>query len=203
MNDVVLGLDLSTRGLGMCAVPAGWDLNWRCVRFCTLALPLKRSATPREKLDRMRALALDVRIWATRVGATHVWAESVPTLGFNLITLAQLRFAVDLELYSEMGLVTLDANQSSVRKFLLGKLPAKNRKACISEALKATDDPFDDDDQRDAFAVVNWGLSELGAPCMTGLLGAPWGPSDSGAPSIAGLLGGAKAKARKRRTAAA
>jgi hypothetical protein len=157
----------------MVAVGTDWDLNWRRVRACTLAVPLKKTATPREKLDRLRALALDVRVWAIRVGATKVWAESVPTFGWNLITLAQIRCAVDIELYREAGLIPLDANQSSVRKFLLGKLPTSDRKACVSEALKAAGDPFEDDDQRDAFAVANWGLNKLGAPCLVHLLGEP------------------------------
>jgi hypothetical protein len=26
--------------------------------------------------------------------------------------------------------------------------------------------PFDNGDERDAFVVANWGLSELGAPCI-------------------------------------
>lgn len=159
----------------MCAVPTDWDLSWRRVRFETLAAPLKKTATARERLDRLCALALGVRVWAIRVGATDVWAEAVPTFGFNLIILAQLRTAVDLELYAESNrrLVAQDVNQSTARKFLLGKLPAENRKAHVSEGLKAAGAPFVDNDQADAFAVANWGLSELAAPCLTDLLYKP------------------------------
>lgn len=90
MREVVLGLDLSTAGLGMVAVGTDWNLDWRAVRYCTLAAPLKRNATQRDKVARLRALALDVRVWAISMGITRAWAESVPTFGFNIVTLASV-----------------------------------------------------------------------------------------------------------------
>ncbi len=173
MADVVLGLDISTSGLGMVAVPTDWDLNWRRVRFYSLEYKLKKTATARDRMDRLRALSLDVRTWAIRVGATKAWAEACPTFGHNIMVLAKLRCAIELELYRETNLILEDAQQSSVRQFLLGRFPPCDRKAAVSEALKVAGDPFEDDDQRDAFAVANWGLSELGAPCFAHLLGTP------------------------------
>lgn len=65
------------------------------------------------------------------------------------------------------GLVVDDANQPTVRKFLLGRLPKEDRKVWVSRMLWEAKAPFEDEDQCDAFAVANWGLSELGAPCLT------------------------------------
>jgi len=168
----ILALDLSTSGLGMVCLDTTWDLDWRRVRFRTLACSL-RKATPRERVERLRMLALDVRTWCIYTGATVVYAEAIPTFGFEIVTLAQLRTAVDMELYRENGFVVESVQQNTARKLLLGRVPQKNRKQHVSEALKAQGDPFEDDDQRDAFAIANHALHVLGAPCLAGLLGEP------------------------------
>jgi len=168
---MIVGLDLSLTGLGMAAVPPDWDLDWKHVQTHRVSCPLPRNATLRQQTDRLRSLALDCRVFAVRVGATHVWGEDLPTArAFNLVSLGELRGAVRLELLRECGLDLHFAPQSSVRKFLLGRLPRKDRKAHVVEALKAAGANFGSDDECDAFAVANWGLSEIGAPCMAGLL---------------------------------
>jgi hypothetical protein len=172
---IVLGLDLSFTALGMVAIPSGWDLDMRRVERHRVGYELDRSSSPRDHLNRLRDLALDVRVFAIRVGASHVWAESLPTQrAFSVVSLAKLRCAVDLELYREVGLVTQDAALSSSRKLLLGKCPAENPKQHVAEALRARGADFADDDAKtDAFTVANWGLNELGIPCLTQLLWSP------------------------------
>lgn len=179
MPDVVLGIDLSLRGLGLCAVPTDWDLDPRRVRAVTLAVPLRKDATTREQVERLRSLALDVRTWAVRVGATRAWVESY---AFNMAHgahyLAELGGVVKLELMRECGLDIAVANMSSARKLLYGRIPPRGipqaqRKAWLLEPLRLAGLQLDNDNEGDAFCVANWGLSELGAPCFAQLLGVP------------------------------
>ncbi len=168
----ILALDLSTSGLGMVAIGTEWDLQWSRVKAKTLACSL-RKATPRERIERLRMLAMDVRTWCIYVGATAVYAEAIPTFGYEMVTLAQLRTAVDLELYRETGLVVQSIQQNTARKLLLGEgnVGQKDRKQRVADALKAQGARFEDCDQSDAFAIANYALHELGAPCFTKLLG--------------------------------
>ena len=173
-GQVVLGLDLSYSGLGMCAVPTDWDCELSRVRAETRALRLPRNPTTREQLQRLASLALDVRVFAVRVGASHVWIEGLPVKGGSkvngrsLIILGELRAAVRLELLRELGLCAELAEQSSARKLLLGHLPTADRKLIVEQTVRSMPGSavFEDGDQIDAFVAANWGLSELGAPCI-------------------------------------
>lgn len=173
---MIVALDLSTAGLGMVCGEPSWDLQWKRVRFTTLAYSLRKNATPREQTDRLRALAADVCTWCERVGATEVWAEKQPgyvppeTL-HSYKKNAELVGVVRVMLADRLGLHLDFIDETTVRKLLLGYMPPRNRKQHVVEALKAAGDPFFDDDQRDAFSVLNWRFHELGAPCLTGLLG--------------------------------
>lgn len=176
MNEVVLGLDLSCSGLGMCAVPIGWDLDWSRVRFRTLSSSLEKGASPREHALRCRGLAIDVVTWARWVGATRLWIEALP--GFvpketmhAFRKNAGLHMAVLLEFIAQaFGLDPSYIDEMSARKFLLGAVPQTDRKAVVRDALTRAGAPFEDGDQCDAFVVANWGLSELDAPCLSGLM---------------------------------
>lgn len=184
MNQVVIGLDLSLSGLGMVAVPAGWDLRWKQVSYLSLAAPPKDRSV-RGLHERYERLARDVSAWVNhyrlderfRMQEVHVWIEqlpghvppkSVPALkksaGLHAVVVCQL-LKHDIE--------PRYVDESTARKFLLGKLPRSNRKEHVVEALKAAGDPFNDNDQRDAFTIANWGLSELGAPALAHLLFRP------------------------------
>ena len=179
---VVLGLDLSVRALGLCAVESTWDLRWDRTRACTLEVPLTADEIGRAHTLRLMALARDVRVFAVRVGATDVWAEDI---GFfdrtrikSAIQLAELRSAVRVELERECGLTLRFVQSSSARKLLYGVQPPKGlsygqRKAWLLEPLRLAGAPFEDDAQGDAFCVANYALSELGAPCLAHILGTP------------------------------
>lgn len=178
MSDVVLGLDLSLSGLGMCAVPAAWDLRRELVRAKTLAMALPMGASNRDHTRRYAALARDVRTWAIYVGATHVWIEDVQHFPRKRmrqgIQLVELRAAVRLELEWECGLDVEFVAAREARTLLYGRdvprgLDEATRKAWLFEPLKLCGLPLDDHNQGDAFAVANYGLSELGAPCLAGL----------------------------------
>jgi hypothetical protein len=179
MGDVVLGIDLSLVGLGLCAIPTDWDLNMKRVRAVTLTYPLPKGATTRQLMERLRALSLDVRTFAIRVGARMAWIESYAySMSSMAHSLGELGGVVKLELWRECGLDVQIANQSSARKLMYGRMPPRGmtqtqRKGWLLEPLKLAGAPVEDHNQGDALVVANYGLSELGAPCLAQLLGLP------------------------------
>lgn len=170
---VILGVDTSLTGLGLVAMPLSWDLTFRRVRAITLGYPLPKSASVLQQLRRVEALANDVCAYAQRVNAEHVVLEGQLAHGqaFNVPKLCELIGVVRHELLRQRGIAAELAPLNSVRKLLLGWLPPKDRKAAVVAALKGVGAVFDDGDQYDAFALCNWKAHELGAPCLTGLLG--------------------------------
>lgn len=51
---IVVGLDLSLRKTGMCAVPSEWELDWRRVKIGIAGASLRRDATAAEQAARLR-----------------------------------------------------------------------------------------------------------------------------------------------------
>lgn len=165
------GFDLSLTGTGAVAVPATWDREWRRVERASFGVKLAKGASVREVTRRIDDLALDLCRWILRVGVTHVYVEDLPThAAFNIVPLAELRGHFRVVLLRETGLDVEFVNQSNARKILLGKLPQKDRKAHVVEALKAAGADFDDSDQFDAFAAVNARLEQHGIPHFQELL---------------------------------
>jgi len=163
MREVYLGLDVSLTGLGMVAVPSDWAGDFSKVQRNSLGLELPKNATPRQQIERMLALALDVRIWAVRVGATIAcYEDSLPRDAFSVKPLAKLLGFIEKELAQECHLFAEPVNQSSARKFFLGYLPTKrkggprvDRKKVVTSALDALTDVFQFHDESDAFIAVN------------------------------------------------
>jgi hypothetical protein len=166
------GIDLSLTGTGAVLVPGPWDLRWHAVERASFGVSLPRTAALREVTHRLRDVSRDVVRWIVRQGATHVFVEDLPphAKGFSMVPLAELRGVFRCELLEQAGLDAVFVNQSSARKFLLGKLPPKDRKAHVVEALKAAGADFEDSDQYDAFCSVNLRLGELGVPHLQELL---------------------------------
>lgn len=165
------GIDLSLTGTGTVLVPGPWDLRWHAVERASFGRSLPKSASVREVTHRLRDVTRDVVRWLIRLGATHVFVEDALThAAFNIVPLAELRGHFRVELLEQAGLDAVFVNQSSARKKLLGKLPPKDRKAHVIEALKAAGADFDDGDQFDAFVAVNAGLEDLGIPHLQELL---------------------------------
>lgn len=173
-GEILVGLDLSLRGSGAVAVHADWDLRFTAVERASFGWPLQKGASTRDVTSRLRNLARDIRVWCVRVGATHAFAEDLPThAAFNIVPLAEIRGVLRLELLDEIGLDLQFVNQSHARKVLLGKLPAKDRKKHVVEALRAAGADFADADQADAFCTVNAVLDSFGIPSLSNLLWQP------------------------------
>ncbi|HEY8947186.1 MAG TPA: hypothetical protein VIM73_23240 [Polyangiaceae bacterium] len=173
-----VGLDLSLAGLGVCAVPLDWDLRPELVRAKTLGVSLSRGASVRDHTLRLMALARDVRTVLVYYGARHVAIEDIGHFGRSKaatgIELAELRGVIRVEL-EQIGIEPHFVGATDARTLLYGqdvprRLTPTNRKSWLFEPLKLCGLPLADHNQGDAFAVANWMLSEIGAPCLAGLL---------------------------------
>jgi Holliday junction resolvasome RuvABC endonuclease subunit len=164
------GVDLSLTGTGAVLVPGDWDRTWRRVRRASFGVDLsvaklKRKPTTREITHRIRDISLDVARWLIQQQATCVFVEDALThQAFNLVPLAELRGHFRVVLLEQTGLDPVFVNQATSRKFLLGKLPQKDRKEAVLAALKRVGADFEDGDQFDAFVAVNAHLESLGVP---------------------------------------
>src|SRR5689334_22259899 len=103
---VVLGIDLSLTGLGLCAVPVDWGLEFKRVLRCTIGLDLPKEAPPLKLAERRGAPAADVWNYVNwlrddrDVDEISVYVEGYPVGGrvFNLDKLAELGGVVKHEL---------------------------------------------------------------------------------------------------------
>lgn len=167
-GEVYLGLDISLTGLGMVAIPADWDGDFEKLDRNSLGIELDKNATPRQQIDRMLALALDVRIWAARKEVTIVcYEDSLPRDAYSVKPLAKLLGYIEKELAQGCGLFAEPVNQSSARKFFLGYLPTKrkggprvDRKKVITSALDGITDIFQWHDEKDAFVCANYRMGQ-------------------------------------------
>ena len=163
------GIDLSLTGTGSVGVPGDWGLDWRRITRASHGVSLdhrtlKRKPTTREITHRLRDVSRDVVRWVLREGITHVFVEDALTHGaWNLVPLAEMRGVFRVELLEQTGLDPVFVNQANSRKFLLGKLPPKDRKEVVVAELRKAGADFEDGDQFDAFVAVNRHLEDLGA----------------------------------------
>ncbi len=167
----VAGIDLSLTGTGAIALSGDWDRDWRRVERASHGRSLPKSASVREVTHRLRDVSRDVARWIVDQRVTHVFVESAITArAFNIVPLSELRGAFRVVLLEQAGLDPVFVNQSTARKKLLGKLPQKDRKQHVIEALKAAGADFEDGDQFDAFCAANAELEGLGIPHFQELL---------------------------------
>lgn len=167
MSEVVLGIDQSPTGLGVCAIPTDWDMDFRNVRSARFdGGKLRKDATAAERIARMSSLAVRVCDFARQCGVTHGWIEGSLSGGaFNIVPQAKLAGALEVKVYDIMGLALEPAHISTVRKYLLGKLPRSDAKTIVREVVWSLDGAkraLLSGDEVDAFVIANWGLSELG-----------------------------------------
>jgi hypothetical protein len=155
-RQVFLGIDASLRSMGLCVIPATWNGDFEKVQRCTLGLDAPPNATPRQLIERMIALAQDVRRFAKAHGVTDVcFEDSLTRDAYAIKALAKLTAYIEKELAQALALYACPVNQSTARKYFLGALPPKNRKAITIHAVDELTDRFNFDDEKDAFVTVN------------------------------------------------
>lgn len=167
MTEVVLGIDQSPTGLGVCAIPIEWDMDFRNIRSARFdGGSLPKGANAHERISRMSSLSMRVIDFARMHSVTHGWIESSLTGGgFQIVPQAKLAGALEVKLLDIMGLAMETAHISTVRKYLLGKLPRSGAKEIVREvvwSLPGAKKALLTGDEVDAFVIANWGLTELG-----------------------------------------
>lgn len=100
----------------------------------------------------------------------HVFVEDAVggLAGMGGLRLAELAGAVKHAVYSLTGLECSPVNVNTARKYLLGKLPKKDRAVATHAALRRAGCPVLGDwstaDMADSFAVASYGRTEIGLP---------------------------------------
>jgi Holliday junction resolvasome RuvABC endonuclease subunit len=167
MNDVIMGIDISARSCGFCVIPAGWDMDWTKVVFANRGHKLD-SPSKRERLSRRLEIAHFASQLAQKHGVTSAWVESdafsYGGKSSSVLELAKIKGVVELHLWTECGLFVDDAPISTARKLALGKVPRGKgvAKAAVLDLLRRSGAVVENDDQSDAWAAANYGMSELG-----------------------------------------
>ncbi len=165
---VIIGIDLSLTGLGLCALPPDWDLVWSRIATERHGIPLRKDATAAERGARIRTLADAAHRFCDRHHATAAYIEGYPVSGrvYGLPALCELGGVVRATLASS-GLVAETAPLSTARKLVLGKLPRRDVKHILHETIRSMGAPASwSGDELDAWVAANYGASEVGACCV-------------------------------------
>jgi Holliday junction resolvasome RuvABC endonuclease subunit len=164
----ILGLDISLRSAGACVIPSGWvPGDWDSLFTMTVGSSVK-GRDPQAMVERVHMIAHQICDFAGEHGVTDAFVEDY---AFGSVSskadIGEATGAVKFMLFNIAGIVTIPVNQSTIRKYLLGKLPAgKGKGAIVQEKLKKMGARFATSDAADAFVVANYGLTEVG---LTGL----------------------------------
>lgn len=154
-RQVFLGIDLSLRSLGLCAIPSDWNGDFEKLSRTTLGIDLSKKSTAKERIQGRMALAADVRRYAVALHVTHVcYEDTLPRDAFQIKASATLLGHVEREL-AKVELVAEPVNQSTARSYLLGKLPKSDRKKVTLQAVDDLTDVFNTGDEKDAWVTLN------------------------------------------------
>jgi Holliday junction resolvasome RuvABC endonuclease subunit len=163
----IVGLDLSLKRPAACAIPRDWELGkWSDLRWTSLeTAPVE---TEHDRIVRIIKIVGHVREFALENRASDCFVEgyAFSARSSSVTKLAELGGHARVEFLS-YGRMLRTVVASQARKLLLGKLPQKNAKVMVQQALYAHGAPFSNDDECDAFVVANFGLSELGLTALT------------------------------------
>lgn len=162
---MILGLDLSLRAAGMCAIPLNWNLtstlDWNECVTGTTGESLKRDSTEAQKIERLKKIRDDVLSFAVATKATVAVIEGY---AFSKMTsqahsLGEAGGVVKLAL-SEHGIPVYVMTASHARS-CLGSFPRKDTKVHVSSLIKSLGCPENwSGDEIDAFVQANgWSVA--------------------------------------------
>lgn len=164
-----VGLDLSLRSTAVAFIPDDWTPgDWNAVCTMSTGYPLPKGVDHKARAQRLHFIATELTSWIGPFPKMRVYVEDYAygLAGQSGMVLGELGGAVKLALYA-IGHVVVPVNQSTVRKYLLGKLPPKDRGAATIQALKDFGAEFPNSDEADAFVVANYARTEHGLPGLT------------------------------------
>lgn len=158
---IVAGVDLSLTGLALVAVPVDWGCDPTRIVATTLGTDPKYGSVTR----RMRDMARDAATWLEWARCTHIYLEkaNISRRQYNLDQVFRLGGMVELAVLELLDVTCAWAPLFPARRLICGATSKDMAQAALAGIEQLTDDH-----QRDAFVCANWGLSELGAPCLAG-----------------------------------
>lgn len=171
---IIVGLDLSLTGAGICVLEPRWRPGkWDHVHFLTCGESLTKTATPEQKALRLLGIVSRVRdaiTGARRLNPKETLKVYVENYSFGMQygahQLGEIGGCVRLTCL-QLGCVATPVNHSAARKFLLGVGTGKGIKKEVHKQLKLTGAPFKTGDEHDAFVIANWARSENSLPALT------------------------------------
>ena len=151
------GVDLSLTGLALVAVPSDWGCDVRKALTRTFSTDPSYGTVTR----RMRDLARDAAAWLEWARVTHVYLEQpiVSRRQHNLDQAFRLGGMVELAVLELLDVSCVWAPLIKARTLFCGSI----RKDVAQTAL---DGMLANEHERDALVCANYGLSELGFPCL-------------------------------------
>lgn len=178
MKGDVIGFDLSLLNSAAVLIPGDWDptkCDWNRLMYTRVGYPIAKPGKDGPELRARRILHIVTELMAWMgLPPKRVYVEDYAygmAGGSASITgLAELGGALKFELIRR-GCVVDPVNQSTARKFLLGKLPPKDRAIAVHKVLEDCGCPWsregEGSDPGDAFVVANYARTELGLPALT------------------------------------
>lgn len=170
----VVGIDLSTTGLGLCAIPGGWDPcnpeHWKLITRKTLT-----THAGEHPVDRKDRLADDVVRFILGLGVTRqdlrICHEGYPLGGggglYSIDVVIETGAHVKRAIHHEpkLGLDLWSAPEMTARKLVCGKCPTSKRKLANATVLRGLAFGTLDDatlDECDAITAANLYCKHLG-----------------------------------------
>ena len=171
----VVGIDLSTTSLGLCAIPGGWDPtnpeHWKLITRKTLG-----TRAGEHPVERKERLALDVVRFILGLGVVRqdlrICHEGYPLGGgggglYSLDILIETGAHVKREIWKDpkLGLDLWSAAEMTARKLICGKCPTRERKKENARVLRGLAFGTLDDatlDECDAITAANLYCKHLG-----------------------------------------
>ncbi len=165
MIDTVLGCDLSLSAAGFVAVPPDWSGDWSRIARHHVGHSLPRDVAEMRRVGRLHQITSEAVAFSERHGCRVACFEHY-AFGqqFERERLGEIGGAVKLALVSRAGVLDVETVASNTaRKLVLGKLPRKDVKAHVREAMLQLGMPHAwTDDEMDALVAANWLIHERG-----------------------------------------
>ena len=156
-------------------IPAQWEVcDWAALQFMAWGAPLTKAATHVEQIERCVDIADRVVTFASEHNAISAFVEgyAFAANSSSAYQLGELGGAVRYALAHHLDLYPKPISVSSVRSYLLGKIPPGKGagKTAVEACLRRAGLELASNDEYDAFAVANYGIMALGFAGVCGAL---------------------------------
>lgn len=168
----VVGLDLSLRASGVCALPTPWNQDMRLARVMHVGAELTKEATATMRIERMVRIANTIVAFCRSVNAGRVFIED-HAFGLSSTNNAnqtiEMTGIVKAAIYTEIGSAVEPVHASRARKILLQQLPRKDIKKFAQANVKRLGGVVQSwsEDEIDSFVIANAGIMLTGGVAMT------------------------------------